>query len=120
MTESAAAPQTAIKEIKAAARHTAVYSLGGILAKVAGFLMIPFYTHHLSPKDYGLLEILDLSMSLFAMVLHMGIAPAVLRAYAAAKTDLDRKRTVSTGFVFVGATGILTLVSGLQFIRPVS
>src|SRR5690348_1546444 len=113
-------PQSVAKEIGTAVRHTAMYGLGSIVIKALGFLMLPFYTHYLSPRDYGVLEILDLSMSLFGMVLHMGIAPALLRAYAASRSDGERKKTVSTAFLFVFGTGLVTFAVGLIAIRPLS
>jgi O-antigen/teichoic acid export membrane protein len=112
--------ETISREIHAAVRHTAVYGLGSIVVKILGFLMLPFYTHYLSPADYGLLEILDLSMSLFGMVLHMGIAPALMRSYAAAGTAAEKSRTVSTAFLFVFGTGILTFVLGVGAVTKVS
>jgi O-antigen/teichoic acid export membrane protein len=107
-------------EIQTAIRHSAVYGLGGILAKGLGFLMLPFYTHYLSPADYGLLEILDLSMSLLGMFLNMGMTAALLRSYATAESDEEKRKTVSTAFLFVGATGLLTFFLGLGWVRPVS
>src|ERR1700692_220479 len=83
-TESIPAPQTARNEIETAVRQMAVYGAGNILVKAVGFLMLPFYTHYLGPQDYGILEIIDLSMTLFGLVLSMGLTPAFLRCYAAA------------------------------------
>ena len=107
-------------EIKTAARHSIVYGLGGVVAKAIGFFMIPFYTHYLSPSDYGLLEILDLSMSLVGMLLHMGIAPSLLRSYALSKTLEDQRKVVSTGFLFGTASGLLTFFAAAPLIRPTS
>ena len=84
--------QTIAKEIQTAVRHSVVYGLGNVLTKALGFFMLPFYTHYLNPADYGVLEILDLSMSLLGMFLNMGITAAVLRCYSAAKSDEERRR----------------------------
>jgi O-antigen/teichoic acid export membrane protein len=70
--------------------------------------------------DYGILEILDLSMSLLGMFLNMGITAALLRCYAAATTDEDRRKTISSAFLFVIVTGALTFLAALAFVRPVS
>src|ERR1700722_4289869 len=86
------------REIQTAVKHSAVYGLGNVLAKALGFLMLPVYTHFLNPVDYGILEILDLSMSLIGMFLNMGITAAVLRSYAGAGSDEERKTTISTAF----------------------
>jgi O-antigen/teichoic acid export membrane protein len=118
ITEAAVEQQIITGEIKTAVRHSAVYGLGGILVKVLAFFMLPFYTHYLTPVDYGTLEILDLSMSLLGMLLNMGIAAALMRYYAAATSEEEQRQTVSTGFLFVIVTGVLTFLAGLTFIRP--
>ena len=90
------------------------------MVKALGFAMLPFYTHYLTPRDYGTLEILDLSMSLFAMVLNMGLTAAFLRSYAGAPTAEEKRAVVSTGCVFGLVTGVVTLLAGLPFVPPVS
>jgi O-antigen/teichoic acid export membrane protein len=116
------APQraSAVREIGAAVRHGAVYSIGNILAKMMGFLMLPLYTHYLVPADYGLLELVELSISVLGMVLQMGIAPALLRCYAAASSQEEKNKAVSTVFLFVAATGVAVYVCGIALVRPVS
>lgn len=113
-------PATILGEIATATRHSMVYGLGNIVAKAAGFLMLPFYTRYLSPSDYGVLEILDLSMSLFGMLLNMGMTSAVLRCYAVAKSAKEAQLVVSTGLIFTVITGALTAIVGLTFLHPVS
>jgi O-antigen/teichoic acid export membrane protein len=110
--------RTVFSELQVALKHTAVYGLGSIVIKALGFLMLPFYTHFLSPTDYGLLEILDLSMSLLGMVLHLGIAPALLRSYAGAKTGAEKRETASTALLFVSATGVFVFVAVVGLIGP--
>jgi len=55
--------------------------------------MLPVYTHYLRPVDYGVLEILDLSISLWN-VLNMGMTRALLR-YLAPRKARRRKRQPS-------------------------
>src|SRR5260221_14208040 len=83
-----------------------------------GFLIVPFYAHYLSNKDYGILEILDLSMTLFALVLNMGLTQAFLRCYVGAGSLEEKRKVVCTGRVFGAVTGSLTFLLGAGFIRP--
>jgi O-antigen/teichoic acid export membrane protein len=108
------------REIQTAVKHSAVYGLGNVLAKALGFLMLPVYTHFLNPVDYGILEILDLSMSLIGMFLNMGITAAVLRSYASAGSDEERKTTISTAFWFILGIGLVTFLLVCGFVRPIS
>ena len=108
------------KEIGTALRHTLVYGLGGILAKAISFVFLPFYTHYLTPRDYGVLEILDLSMSLLGMFLNMGMTAALLRYYGAAYSEDDRRKVVGSTFVFVILTGVLVFLLGVPFVPAVT
>jgi len=108
--------ETVLKEIQTAVRHMAVYGLGGILVKALGFFMLPFYTHYLSPADYGILEILELSISVFGLVLNMGLTPAFLRCYATAPDDAEKRRVVSTGCLFGFGTGVVFFLAGAGFV----
>ena len=118
MMETAVEQNTILGEMRTAVRHMAVYGVGNILVKAVGFVMLPFYTHYFSPKDYGILEILDLSMSLFALVLNMGLTPAFLRVYAAAESPEAQRHVVSTGCIFGIATGAATFLAGVGFVGP--
>jgi O-antigen/teichoic acid export membrane protein len=112
--------ETVFQEIQTAVRHMAVYGVGNVLVKALGFLMLPFYTHYLGTKDYGILEILDLSMTLFGLVLNMGLVPAFLRCYAAVNSAADKYRFVSTGCIAGFLTGLFTLLMGIGFVRPLT
>ncbi|MGA7414066.1 MAG: oligosaccharide flippase family protein [Bryobacteraceae bacterium] len=108
------------KELQTAIRHSLVYGLGSVAAKAIGFLMVPFYTHYLSPADYGVLEILDLTVSLFGMFLNMGITTALLQAHGAAKTAGAKQSAASTALVAVIATGLMTVLLSIAVARPIS
>jgi len=120
MVETVQERETILKEIQTAVRHTAVYGMGNVLVKALGFFMLPFYTHYLNPVDYGILEILDLSMTLFGLAINMGLVPAFLRCYAAAESAAEKRKVVSTGCLFVSVTGLLTFLAGLGLVRPAS
>lgn len=107
-------------EIQTAVRHSAVYGLGAVLAKVLGFLLLPVYTRYLGPNDYGVLELLDVSMSLLGMFLNMGMTAALLRYYAFAKTPEAKRRVFSTAFIFVGVTGGFLFVVALGSVTSAS
>jgi O-antigen/teichoic acid export membrane protein len=71
-----------------------------------GFAMLPLYTHYLSTKDYGVLEMLDLAMSLTGMFLNMGFAMAFLKSYGAAESEEEKRMIASSSFFFGLGTGL--------------
>ena len=112
--------QSVSTEIGAAVKHSFIYGMGGVLVKVLGFALLPFYTHYLSPRDYGVLELLDTSMSLLGMFLNMGLTAALLKYYGAAQTEEERRRVVGTVFVFAVSTGLLVFALGVAAVPTVS
>lgn len=109
-----------IEELRKLLKHTAIYGMGSVLAKVVGFFMIPFYTHYLTPTDYGVLELLELSLSLAALVLTMWLNASVIRHYNDFDQDRDRKQAVSTIFLVACAIGIAVAILGIRLSKPLS
>jgi O-antigen/teichoic acid export membrane protein len=107
-------------QIRTAVRHTAVYGLGNVIAKALGFLMLPLYTRFLKPADYGVLEILDLSMSLTGMLLAAGMTPAVLRSYGSAETAEEKRNIINSAFVFTAIVGIAAFAIVVPFLPTAS
>jgi O-antigen/teichoic acid export membrane protein len=112
--------RSAIAEIGAAAQHGFVYGIGTVVTKILSFAMLPFYTHRLTPADYGTLEILDLSMAILGMIVNMGMTPAFLRHFGSAKDERERNTTVSTAFLFAVASGAFIFFVCLPLIPPLS
>jgi O-antigen/teichoic acid export membrane protein len=101
-----------VNEIATALRHSFVYGLGGVFVKAVGFLMLPLYTHYLTPKDYGILEMLDLTMSMLGMFLNMGLAAAFLKYYGSAQSESEKRKILSTFFFFALGTGLVVSALG--------
>ena len=118
--EAATERRAVTKEIGTAVRHSVVYGIGGILTKAVSFLLLPFYTHYLIPRDYGVLEILDLSMSLLAMFLNMGIMAAMLRYYGKAESVEEKRKVIGSSFLFAACSGTCIFLAGALFIPKLS
>ena len=89
-------------------KHSGIYGLGQILARLGSLLLLPLYTHCLTPADYGQIAILDLAGAVLGIVMGGGIASAVTRYHFQAKTDRDVDRVWWTGLIF--GVGVTTLV----------
>ena len=106
-----------LKEIlKKIGQHTLIYSVGNILSRMIGFFMIPVYTHYLTPGDYGVIELLDLTTYFISMVIGVGMSHAILRFYYEYQDQEQRNQVISTAFIFT--LGILVLA--LAVLYPLS
>lgn len=94
-----------IEEFKKISKNTLIYAFGIIIGKAIGFLLIPLYTHYLTPEDYGTLELLELTSWFIGCFVTMGIHNAVLRYYAFYETSIEKYQVISSASLFVLLAG---------------
>jgi O-antigen/teichoic acid export membrane protein len=100
------------KELGHLLKHSAIYGLTNVLGKAIGFFLIPLYTHYIPPADYGILELLDLSVNVVGMFVGMGLVSAVARFYYKYELEDERNKVVSTAlFTMIALATVLLLVS---------
>lgn len=95
------------------ARDAVVYATGIVLARLVSFLMLPIYTRYLSPADYGVLQVLQITIDVTALALSAGLSSGVMRFYLKAVTPAERNAVISTALfllVALNAVGTLALV----------
>jgi O-antigen/teichoic acid export membrane protein len=107
-------------ELKQLVKHTSIYGVGSLLGKLAGFLLIPFYTHYLRPAQYGILELLDLTMSLSVILLNMCLSAPLIRFYYEYEDQKDKARVVSTALTGVMIVAIVLCGIGLGCAKTLS
>lgn len=98
------------------AKHSSIYGLAQLISRFASVLLLPLYTRMLTPHDYGVIAILDLTTTVLALLIGGGMAQAVTRYQFDAETDDGRQRVWWTGLAFVFAMGV-TVTSPLWLIR---
>lgn len=104
-------------------KQYAAYSLGIAINRLASLLLLPLYTRFLTPKDYGVLDILLTTVALFQPLLMLGIDTSVQILFFKSETKKQQHDLVMTSIVLVASfagicalTGLLlapTLVNGL-------
>ncbi len=70
------------------------YMIGMVSTRAAGLILIPLYTHYLSPDGYGVITLLLMTTDIIALLMGMGITAAILRYYA------EKVCSASAGAVF--------------------
>lgn len=83
---------------------TLIYGFGVALSRAASVIMLPIYTRYLTPADYGVLNLLQMTMDIVAIALTQGIGAAVFRYYFKATTDRERHQVVSSA-LWIGTAG---------------
>jgi O-antigen/teichoic acid export membrane protein len=85
-------------------KHSAVYGIGLIASKALSVLLLPLYTRYLTPADYGVIAILDITAGLLAVLVGGGIAQAVQRFHFDSEDDSGRAAVWWSGLAFVALT----------------
>jgi len=86
-------------------RNTAVYSAGTVIAKLAGFLLLPVYAHYFQTEGYGVMGMIDTSFGVLSIIITGGFQVGILRIYHESEPD-RRSQTLSTGVLLVWGIGI--------------
>ncbi len=93
--------------------HSGIYAISMIMARLASFLLLPLYTHFLTPADYGILALLEVAGMYFGIAVNAGFNNALMRFYYKNGEDSNSKNVVfTTCLSVIGISGISLLVAG--------
>ncbi len=86
-----------MSRIRALAKESVVYGVSSLASRFLNFLLVPFYTHVLSPADFGIINILFALIAFLNILYQFGFDSAYLRC----SQDLDevgRRKMYSSAF----------------------
>ncbi len=107
-------------EIKTTMKFTAIYAVGIVFNRIASFIMLPIYTRYLTPKDYGIMELLDMTVDVITVILGMGLHHAIFRFYHKFKSKKDKKEVISTLFILMSVLNSIAFLVLFIFSKPLS
>ena len=97
-----------MSQIRKLGKHTLIYATGIVIGKAASFIMLPIYTRFLTPADYGVLELLQMTIDVVGMLAGLGLASSVFKFYAEEDGNDGKAEVISTATT---ALIILSVVS---------
>ena len=101
-------------------RQSLVYGLGGVVSRILAVLLLPLYTRHLRPADYGAVETLTALTAVLATLLRAGLPSAFFRFYFQQPERRARVRLLRTSFWFTMGAATLGLAVGEFAAAPIS
>ena len=93
-------------------KQTLVYTAGIMIGKVASFVMLPVYTRFLTPADYGLLELLGMTIDVIGMITGVGLVAGVFKFYSAVDDEKSKRGYISTAGIAVICLAVATSILG--------
>lgn len=103
-------------------KNTLVYGISSIASRIVSVVMLPVYTRYLTPTDYGLLQLLDITVEVTAILFTAGIRSGLQRFYFKAASDDERNRVVSTTFfleIMLSLTATIALFAAANLVHRV-
>jgi len=108
------------RPLESLGKQTLVYTAGIIIGKVASFVMLPLYTRYLTPADYGVLELLSMTIEVIGMITGVGLVTGVFKFYCAEDEPAEKNAIMSTAALGVLALAVGTAGLGLLLANPIS
>ena len=104
------------------ARHSAIYGLGAVVARLIGVFLLPIVTRYLPHprRDLGAIETLLALAIVLVTVLRAGISMAFFRFYFDAEDERGRVTVVRTCFWYTMAAATAGLALGIVLAEPIS
>ena len=92
-------------------KHSAIYSLSGVLIKLMGFILLPVYTRALTPEDFGTLALLGTFFGLFKTISTLGMQTGMIRTYLyEAETEEEKNLVLSSSYwALIVIVGLISL-----------
>ncbi len=86
--------------IKTFLRNSFIYTIGTILTRGIGIILIPIYTRYLTPGEYGVIDLFLILTSFISLTIALEIHQAVVRFYQNTDDEDEKMQYVSSAFMF--------------------
>lgn len=97
-------------QLKQLGGDTAIYGVTTIVQRFLSFILTPFYTHFLTPRELGVQADLFVIIAFLLVLANAGMESAYFKHDAAAKTDEERRTVLWNA---VGVNWIVAITFGL-------
>ncbi len=95
-------------------RHSTLYAFGNIAGRAVTFLAIPVYSRFLSPAEYGLIELVELSTQTVAIAFGLqAVGAALARLYHDQASEAAKNSVVSTALIGTAALSAVVTAAGV-------
>lgn len=101
-------------------KQSIVYSLGGLTLPLVGIFMVPLYTRVFTTDDYGVIYLVQITITFLTVLLMLGLDNANARYYMDSRDNQDRKTTASTTLFFVLAVVLACCLVFIGFSKEIS
>lgn len=108
------------KESILLAKHSIIYGTGTVISSVVAILLLPIYTRYLTPTDYGIKELIGLTVDIVGILLATAVSSGVLRFYFEYDDEKDRNEVISAATIGLSALAFTAFLVLSFFTKPMA
>jgi O-antigen/teichoic acid export membrane protein len=102
-------------------RDSSLYFAGNVAGRVLGLLMIPFYAGHLTAEQYGILALVELSVSIVTIVFGLqSVGQTLTRIFHEQADEAERRLVVSTALLATAGMAVAIACLACVFAGPIA
>jgi len=109
-----------VSQLRELTRHSFIYGVGGLVSRFLAVLLLPLYTHYLSPADYGAIATLIAGSAVATVLLRAGAGYGFIRFWFDTDDPDYRKRLLRTIFWFQMLMATLGLLFCVVFASEIA
>ena len=109
-----------IEYFKRIFKNTLIYGMGDMIVKAIAFILIPLYTRHLSPDEYGVVSLLQTVQMVMIVILGLGLNSAIFKVYNDAKNEEEKNEVISTNLIFLFIWALPFTLIMIWSVKPLS
>lgn len=89
------------------------YIGGTLIQRSVSLLMLPVYTRFLTPADYGVIQLLELTFDVLSIIAGSRLAAGVFTFYHKAETESERRLVLSSAFLLTAGLAVAVGLAAL-------
>lgn len=79
-------------------QNTLIYTIGNLLSKIIGFLMLPVYTNYLTTSQFGRFDLLITAVTLMLPIVTLQISDAAYRYLVDEEDEREKEKVITNAF----------------------
>lgn len=95
-------------------QNSIIFAIGNLGSKLITFILVPFYTFHLSTSEYGFVDLISSTINLFLPIVSLCLFDAVLRFVL--DRNQDKAKVLSSSFFISIFSILIFLIVGMSLV----
>lgn len=108
------------EEKKGIFTHTFIYSIGNFLSRGLNFILLPIYSHYISPSEFGIYSVIISVITIASTILNFGVPGIFVKNLSALENDDQKRKFISNVISGISIVSVPVLLLIMLFSKLIS